>query len=316
MEFRGGSALNIIGKRRVCLAISAILVVIGITVLGVKGLNLGVDFTGGSLIRLRFDRSISSLEINQVLTSNELSDLDLGKAVTQPIRGTFDAQIRAQVKGRPLDLEQINRILNELSVAFGKVDLVESQMVEAVIGKEFLQKAIIAIILSCLGIVAYVSLRFEFRFGVAAVLALIHDTLLVLGLFAFLGRQVNSPFIAAILTIIGYSINDTIVIYDKIRENLKFRKKETIEEIANNSILQTLTRSVYTVLTTLLAVLALYFFGGASIKDFSLAIILGLIIGTYSSICIAPSIWVEWSLWDREKRRQQVVSGRPNPKET
>lgn len=141
-----------------------------------------------------------------------------------------------------------------------------------------------------------ISFRFEFKFGVAAVLALIHDTIVVLGIFAILGRQVNSPFIAAVLTIIGYSINDTIVIYDKIRENLRLRKKDTVPEIANISILQTMRRSIYTVLTTLLAVAALYLFGGVSIRDFSLAIIIGLVAGTYSSIFVAPSIWVEWTL--------------------
>ena len=124
---------------------------------------------------------------------------------------------------------------------------------------------------------------------------------MVLGIFAILGRQVNSPFIAAVLTIIGYSINDTIVIYDKIRENLRLRKKDTVPEIANISILQTMRRSIYTVLTTLLAVAALYLFGGVSIRDFSLAIIIGLVAGTYSSIFVAPSIWVEWTLRDRKR---------------
>ncbi len=306
--------MDIIGKRRNYLAISAVLVVIGIIALAAKGLNLGVDFTGGSLIRLRFERPVAAGEISNVLTSSALADMNLGKAVIQPIRGTPDVQIRAQVEGKPLGSTQVDRIVDELSYELGAVSIVESQMVEAVIGKELLNKAILAMVLSCVGIVIYVSLRFEFKFGVAAVSALVHDTIIVLGAFALLGRQVNSPFIAAILTIIGYSINDTIVIYDKIRENLKFRKKETIEEIANNSIRQTLRRSINTVLTTLLAVLALYFFGGASIKDFSLAIILGLVVGTYSSICIAPSIWVEWTLWDRERKRRQITTGRANPK--
>ena len=315
MELREVGALDIIGKRRTYLAISAILVVIGIITLAVRGLNLGVDFTGGSLIRLRFEKPVTAGEVSNILTSSALADMDLRKAVIQPIRGTYDVQVRAQVEGKPLSGTQVNRVVDELSKGFGTVSLVESQMVEAVIGKELLNKAILAIALSCIGIVVYVSLRFEFKFGVAAVLALIHDTIIVLGAFALLGRQVNSPFIAAILTIIGYSINDTIVIYDKIRENLKFRKKETVEEIVNNSILQTMTRSINTVLTTLLAVLALYFFGGASIKDFSLAIILGLVVGTYSSICIAPSLWVEWTLWDRERKRRQVTPGRTSPKE-
>ncbi|HOJ57555.1 MAG TPA: protein translocase subunit SecF [Bacillota bacterium] len=293
--------MDIIGKRRVYLAISAILVILGLIVLGVVGLNLGVDFTGGSLVRLRFDRAVSAQEVRSALTTGDLAEMDLSKAVIQPIRGTSDVQIRAQVGGKPLSVEQVSKVVDVLSQRFGSISVVESQMVEAVIGKELLNKALVAIILSCVGIVAYISFRFEFKFGVAAVLALIHDTIVVLGIFAILGRQVNSPFIAAVLTIIGYSINDTIVIYDKIRENLRLRKKDTVPEIANISILQTMRRSIYTVLTTLLAVAALYLFGGVSIRDFSLAIIIGLVAGTYSSIFVAPSIWVEWTLRDRKR---------------
>ncbi len=293
--------MDIIGKRRVYLAISAILVILGLIVLGVVGLNLGVDFTGGSLVRLRFDRAVSAQEVRSALTTGDLAEMDLSKAVIQPIRGTSDVQIRAQVGGKPLSVEQVSKVVDVLSQRFGSISVVESQMVEAVIGKELLNKALVAIILSCVGIVAYISFRFEFKFGVAAVLALIHDTIVVLGIFAILGRQVNSPFIAAVLTIIGYSINDTIVIYDKIRENLRLRKKDTVPEIVNISILQTMRRSIYTVLTTLLAVAALYLFGGVSIRDFSLAIIIGLVAGTYSSIFVAPSIWVEWTLRDRKR---------------
>lgn len=308
--------LNIIGKRQIHLAVSAILIVVAIISLSVKGLNFGVDFTGGSLIRLRFERHVSAGEISQVLISDPLADMNLKKAVVQLVRGTNDVQIRAQVEGKPLTDLQVSRVINELSERLGSLDLVESQMVEAVIGREILNKAVLAVVISCLGIVAYISLRFEFKFGVAAVYALIHDALIVLGVFAFLGRQINSPFIAAILTIIGYSINDTIVIYDKIRENLGFRKKETVEETANNSILQTMRRSINTVVTTLLAVLALYIFGGDSIKDFSLAIIIGLLVGTYSSIFIAPSVWVEWTLWDGNRKRHRVASGGTSPRET
>ena len=253
--------MDIIGKRRVYLAISAILVILGLIVLGVVGLNLGVDFTGGSLVRLRFDRAVSAQEVRSALTTGDLAEMDLSKAVIQPIRGTSDVQIRAQVGGKPLSVEQVSKVVDVLSQRFGSVSVVESQMVEAVIGKELLNKALVAIILSCVGIVAYISFRFEFKFGVAAVLALIHDTIVVLGIFAILGRQVNSPFIAAVLTIIGYSINDTIVIYDKIRENLRLRKKDTVPEIVNISILQTMRRSIYTVLPTLREWPALYLFG-------------------------------------------------------
>ncbi|MDK2929960.1 MAG: preprotein translocase subunit SecF [Bacillota bacterium] len=302
--------MDIIGKRRMFLAISGILVAIGIIALLARGLNLGVDFTGGSLLRLRFERPVTASEVSGVLTSRELADMDLRKAVVQPIRGTSDVQVRAQVGGRPLNDEQVGRIVAALSQKMGQVSVIESQMVEGIIGRELLGRALMALVIACIGIVIYVSLRFEFRFAVAAILALIHDTIIVLGAFALMGRQVNSPFIAAVLTIIGYSINDTIVIFDKIRENLRLRKKETLEELTNKSILQTLTRSLNTVITTLLAVFALFFFGGASIRDFSLALIIGLTTGTYSSIFVASPIWLEWRMWDRARQQRQAAAAR------
>lgn len=305
--------MDIIGKRRMFLAISGILVAIGIIALAVRGLNLGVDFTGGSLVRLRFERAVTASEVSGVLTSSSLADMNLRKAVVQPIRGTNDVQVRAQVAGRPLNDAQVQRVTTALSEKFGNVSVVESEMVEPVIGRELLGRALMALVIACIGIVIYVSVRFEFRFAVAAILALIHDTIIVLGAFALLGGQVNSPFIAAVLTIIGYSVNDTIVIFDKIRENLRLRKKETLEELTNKSILQTLTRSLNTVLTTLLAVLALYFFGGVSIRDFSLALIIGLVTGTYSSIFIASPIWLEWRMWDRARQRRQAAAAKVKP---
>ncbi|HHY31889.1 MAG TPA: protein translocase subunit SecF [Firmicutes bacterium] len=300
--------MNIIGKRRLFLAISGILVACGIIALLTRGLNLGVDFTGGSLLRLRFERPVTASEVSEALTSRELADMNLRKAVVQPIGGTNDVQVRAQVGGRPLNDEQVGRIVATLSQRIGQVSVIESQMVEGVIGRELLSRALTAVVISWIGIIIYVSVRFEFKFAVAAVLALIHDTIIVLGAFALMGRQVNSPFIAAVLTIIGYSINDTIVIFDKIRENLRLRKKETLEELTNKSILQTLTRSLNTVITTLLAVFALFFFGGASIKDFSLALIIGLITGTYSSIFIASPIWLEWRMWERARQQRRIAA--------
>ncbi len=305
--------VDVVGKRRVFLAISALLVAVGIVALAVRGLNFGVDFTGGSLLRLRFGRPVTAGEIASVLARGDLADMNLEKAIIQPIRGTGDVQVRAQVGGSPLDDEQVGRITRALSEDLGEVSVVESEMVEPMIGKELLGRALTALVIACLGIVVYISVRFEFRFAVAAILALIHDTIVVLGVFSLLGRQVNSPFIAAILTIIGYSINDTIVIFDKIRENLRLRKKETLEELTNKSILQTMTRSLNTVLTTLLAVFALYFFGGATIRDFSLALIVGLVAGTYSSIFVAGPLWLEWRMWDRARQRRRAAAPKARP---
>ena len=163
------------------------------------------------------------------------------------------------------------------------------------IGQELIRKAILAVVISSIGILAYITLRFEYRFATVAVVCLLHDVLVVLGLFALLGREVNSPFVAAILTVVGYSINDTIVIFDRIRENLRFRKKESYEEIVENSLRQSLSRTINTSITTFVVVLMLVLFGGRAIQDFALALLIGIICGTYSSLLVASSLWLAWT---------------------
>ncbi|HHY97119.1 MAG TPA: protein translocase subunit SecF [Firmicutes bacterium] len=301
--------IDIIGKKRLFLAISGILILLSVISLSIKGLNLGVDFTGGSLIRLRFESPVSAAQVMNVLVSQELSDLHLDKAVVQPVKGTSDVQVRAHVNGRPFNDEQLERVLNVLGERLGKVNVVESEMVEPIIGGELLRRALIACIIGSIGILIYVSARFEFKFATAAVIALVHDVLITLGAFSLMGREVNSPFMAAILTILGYSINDTIVVYDKIRENLKIRRRgEGLAELVNRSILETMTRTLNTLITTLLAVVAVYMFGGATIRDFALALIIGLTSGTYSSIFIASSIWLDWKNWEREREKRAALA--------
>lgn len=301
--------IDIIGKKRLFLAISGILILLSVISLSIKGLNLGVDFTGGSLIRLRFESPVSAAQVMNVLVSQELSDLHLDKAVVQPVKGTSDVQVRAHVNGRPFNDEQLERVLNVLGERLGKVNVVESEMVEPIIGGELLRRALIACIIGSIGILIYVSARFEFKFATAAVIALVHDVLITLGAFSLMGREVNSPFMAAILTILGYSINDTIVVYDKIRENLKIRRRgESLAELVNRSILETMTRTLNTIITTLLAVVAVYMFGGATIRDFALALIIGLTSGTYSSIFIASSIWLDWKNWEREREKRAALA--------
>ena len=301
--------IDIIGKKRLFLAISGILILLSVISLSIKGLNLGVDFTGGSLIRLRFESPVSAAQVMNVLVSQELSDLHLDKAVVQPVKGTSDVQVRAHVNGRPFNDEQLERVLNVLGERLGKVNVVESEMVEPIIGGELLRRALVACIIGSIGILIYVSARFEFKFATAAVIALVHDVLITLGAFSLMGREVNSPFMAAILTILGYSINDTIVVYDKIRENLKIRRRgEGLAELVNRSILETMTRTLNTLITTLLAVVAVYMFGGATIRDFALVLIIGLTSGTYSSIFIASSIWLDWKNWEREREKRAALA--------
>jgi preprotein translocase subunit SecF len=290
--------MDFVGKRKIPFGISLVLVVVSAILLVVPGLNWGVDFTGGTLMERGFDRAVTAGEIRQVLGSLQLKDLDLGKSVIQPTENNLSALIRTQV----LTNEQILAIDEGLVAHFGPVESLRTEMVGPVVGQELVKQALMALLLAAVGMLVYLSFRFEYRFAGVAVLAVLHDALIVLGIFALLAKEINSPFIASILTVVGYSVNNTIVIFDKIRENIQFRKRESWAELANKSINETLTRSINTSLTTLLAVLALFFFGGATIQDFVLALLLGILVGTYSSVFVAGPLWVAWKEWDDRRK--------------
>ena len=207
---------------------------------------------------------------------------------------------------RTVDLEEQDRkeVMSALSDKLGDYQVLREEKVGATMGTELIMNAIYATIISWILIIAYVSYRFELKFGIAAVLGLIHNVLIVLGAFALTQRQVDSSFIAALLTIIGYSINDTIVIFDRIRENLKlhFRKNGDIVELVNVSIFQTMTRSIYTVCTVLFATFSLYFFGGDTTKDFAFAMLIGFFCGAYTSIFIASPLWVTFKRFSDKRK--------------
>jgi preprotein translocase subunit SecF len=290
--------MDFVGNSKISFRISLVLVILSVVFLVKPGLNWGVDFTGGTLMERGFERPITAGEIRDVLGRLPLDGIDLVKSVIQPVENNRAALIRTQI----LTNEQIQTIDAGLSEHFGEIDVRRTEMVGPVVGQELVKQALMALLLAALGMLVYLSFRFEYRFAAVAVLAVLHDAIIVLGLFALLSREINSPFIASILTVVGYSVNNTIVIFDKIRENIGFRKRESWAEIANKSINETLTRSINTSLTTLLAVLALFFFGGATIQDFVLALLLGIIVGTYSSLFVAGPLWVAWKNWDDKRR--------------
>ncbi|NLJ85203.1 MAG: protein translocase subunit SecF [Firmicutes bacterium] len=296
--------MDFVGKRKISFRISLALVVLSLILLIKPGLNWGVDFTGGTLMERGFERSVTAGEVRQVLGSLQIEGLDMAKSVIQPTDNNRAALIRSQT----LSNEQIQAIDAGLRAHFGEVEARRTEMVGPVVGQELVRQALMALLLAAIGMLIYLSFRFEYRFAVVAVIAVLHDAIVVLGLFALLAREINSPFIASILTVVGYSVNNTIVIFDKIRENISFRKRESWAELANKSINETLTRSINTSLTTLLAVLALFFFGGATIQDFVLALLLGILVGTYSSIFVAGPLWVVWREWD--DRRKAVSSAK------
>ena len=282
---------DIIGKRKIWYAISSILIIASIFFMVTRGFNMGIDFTGGTIIDLKFNKAVNINDVRAVL-----NDYNLSTSTIQLSGESSDSTESENVMIRTTDLEEQERkdVMAGLKDRLGDYQVLREEKVGATMGTELIMNAIYATIISWILIIAYVSYRFEFKFGISAVLGLVHNVIIVLGAFALTQRQIDSSFVAAILTIIGYSINDTIVIFDRIRENLKlhFRKNGDVVELVNTSIYQTMTRSIYTVSTVLFTTFALYFFGGDTTKDFSFALLIGFFCGAYTSIFIASPLWV------------------------
>jgi len=265
---------------------SFILIVLSIATIFLKGLNLGVDFKGGTLIELRVENSkIRIGDIRQSLMKMNLGDINVKKFGNEN-----DYLIKIEIN-KSNDTNFIKSINNELSSDLGSV--INFRRVENVgpkVSGELLKAGLLAISLSLAAMLIYIWIRFEWQFSVAAIAAIIHDVVITVGIFSFLFYEVNLSIVAAVLTIVGYSMNDTVVIFDRIRENLKKHTKISISEISNKSTNETLSRTIITSLTTLLALISIYLFGGAILKGFSFAMIIGVIVGTYSSIFVATPI--------------------------
>jgi preprotein translocase subunit SecF len=292
---------DIIGKRKIWYAISSLLIIASLFFMVTRGFNMGIDFTGGTIMDLRFEKAVNINDVRAVLNEYNLSNS------TIQLSGESSSSTESEnVMIRTVDLEEQERkeVMAALTDKLGAYQVLREEKVGATMGTELIMNAIYATIISWLLIIAYVSYRFEFKFGISAVLGLAHNVIIVLGAFALTQRQIDSSFVAALLTIIGYSINDTIVIFDRIRENLKlhFRKNGDIVELVNTSIYQTMTRSIYTVSTVLFATFALYFFGGDTTKDFAFALLIGFFCGAYTSIFIASPLWVTFRRYSDKKR--------------
>jgi len=284
---------NFIGKRKIWFIISLAIIAAGIVGFIIQGgFNLGIDFLGGSLMEVEFTRDVDVAEVRSVM-----SDIGLGNAIlqrTEPNR--FIIRTRARELGIPISTEEKKEILNSLDEKIGiSRDLLQDRIVDPGFSKQITKYALIAIGVSIVGILIYIWIRFELRFGAAAILALVHDVLVTLGVYAILQREINTATIAAILTIIGYSLNDTIVVFDRIRENTPRAGKLGYSKVVNDSVNITLTRSINTTLTTLFPVILLLILGTAALKDFALALTIGIITGTYSSIFFASPVLVAWN---------------------
>ncbi len=266
--------------------LSLILVFLSIFILLIKGLNLGVDFKGGTLIELRVDNTTVNIsEIRQSFLKMNLGDVTVKKFGVEN-----DYLVKIEITN-PDNPDFIMSINNKLSSDLGsEVNFRRVENVGPKVSNELLKAGLIAITLSLAAMLFYIWIRFEWQFSVGAIVAIIHDVVITLGIFSLLSFEINLSIVAAILTIVGYSMNDTVVIFDRIRENLKKYSKISIIDISDTSINETLSRTLITSITTLLALFSIFIFGGAILKGFSFAMIIGVIIGTYSSIFVASPI--------------------------
>jgi len=266
--------------------LSLSLIILSILVLFFKGLNLGVDFKGGTLIEIRTENSNVNIgEIRQSFMKMNLGDVNVKKFGKEN-----DYLVKIEVK-KSNDDNFIQSINNSLSSDLGsEVNFRRVENVGPKVSNELLKSGLLAISLSLAAMLLYIWIRFEWQFSVGAIAAILHDVIITIGIFSILSYEINLSIVAAILTIVGYSMNDTVVIFDRIRENLKKYSKITISDISNQSTNETLSRTLITSVTTLLALFSIYFFGGSILKGFSFAMIIGVIVGTYSSIFVAAPI--------------------------
>lgn len=277
--------MNIIKYHKAFYGISLGIIALAVLMFFIFGFNLGIDFQGGTKIEIPFGQEVPQADLKALLSGFDLKE-DL----------IYSGQANETIiilTTRVLDNDVRSEILDTISSQY-QIDpsAIGIQSVSETVGKEIVQSGLYSILLSAIGMLIYITFRFEFRFGLAAVVALLHDVSIMLSVYLIFRLPVNSAFIAAVLIVVGYSINDTIVVFDRIRDTAKYSKTSNPERIANESILSTLTRTINTSLTTLLVVLALVVFGASSIKELAIPLMAGIATGTYSSICIASPVWV------------------------
>lgn len=285
--------------------LSGAITVAGLIVFFTMGFNMGTDFKAGSRVQMQLNERVTNAKVDQMFKSIGISMNDA--TITT---GGINAETAIVRFPTILPEDKIAKIKTAEKQYFPKSAGSSVDTVDPFVANQTAHKALYAVLLAAGFIVIYIAIRFEFRFAIAGIVALLHDAFIVLAAFALLRREVDLTFVAAILTIVGYSINDTIVIFDRIRENLKIVKPkdvQTLKQLVNRSLWQTMSRSINTVITVLIAAVILYFFGGASIRNFTFALIIGLISGAYSSIFIASPLWVAW-------RSQSLAEGKPGGK--
>ena len=302
MDLIGKRYFDFVKNRKMVYIISAVIILVGIISFLFQGFNYGIDFAGGTIVQIKFEQSVSITEVRNIL-----GEFDLRQSTIQDLSDT-----EFVIRTEKIDQEQRKEILSALKQNLADLEVLRVETVGPVIGENLKKTALYAILFAFIGIIIYITIRFEFRYSIISILALSHDVLIVLGIFSLFQKEITISIIAAVLTIVGYSLNNTIVILDRLRENIKFKTRESFSNIVNMSINQSLSRTINTALTTVLPVLAIYFFGGSILSDFALALFIGMVAGTYSSIFIASPLLVDWKggLKERRDRVRQPVKNK------
>lgn len=281
----GEKQIDFMKQRRLALALSLTLIVLSIVGMAVRGFNFGIDFTGGTVIEVAYPQPVELAEVRETLRQGGFD-----KAIVQHFGSATDVLIRIQPREGMTSAMISNQVLELLRKQNPKVELRRVEYVGPQVGDELTEDGALAVLYALIGILIYVAFRFEFRFALGSIAALVHDVIITLGVFAWTQAQFDLTVLAAVLAVIGYSLNDTIVVFDRIRENFRLLRDKTPEEVMNISINQTLSRTIMTSLTTLLVVFALFFLGGEIIHNFALALLVGIGVGTYSSIYVASAL--------------------------
>jgi preprotein translocase subunit SecF len=277
------SNYNFIGKRKPAIILSAFLILVSISSFLIQGLNWGIDFSSGYVVQLKFDNKISITEIRNTFEANDIND-----AVIQSFGSNKEVLIKLKEDSN-FNKESINNFLIKSFSNENPFKIIKLEFVGSQIGEELRDKGEWAMLVALLSILVYIGFRFEFIYGIGAIIALIHDVIITLGFFSIFQIEFNLSVLSATLAVIGYSLNDTIVVYDRIRENTRVVKTDRYDNLLNNSVNQTLSRTVITSLTTMFVLVSLYLLGGAAVELFALAMMIGILVGTYSSIFIAST---------------------------
>lgn len=295
-------SFDVIAKKKIWFALSGFMIAFAIFALVVFPFNWGIDFTGGTILELGFNQNVSVEQVRNGLRADGL------ETATIQLSGDIENEAGKDViiRTRNLSADEAQTVVNHVNEKVGSAEVKRIETVGAVIGSEVTENTLLNVLISFAAMILYMTIRFEHKIAISAIVAISHDILMVLGMFALFHLEIDASFLAAILTVLGYSMNESVVIFDRIREAIHTHKRtDSFATLANDSIHQTIRRSMYTLITTLFCVTSLYVFGGDTTKNFALVMLIGFVSGAYSSICVATSIWVTWHEHERSERNER-----------